>query len=92
MFTLSYGIHYDGRGRCKFYDYLSADECACDDADRAFDEENPSVRGDALVYIDVLGNMFAGSAQPGAEYDELSGSWLRRRVEECSRPYVDEPC
>ena len=92
ILALSQRIQYDGRSRCEVDKTLAPGNSACEDAERAFNKQDASIWGDATVQSGVLGNMLASSAQPGAEYDELSRRWLRRRVEEGSGPYCEEIC
>lgn len=92
MLALSQRIQYGGRGRCEVNDTLPVGKSAYEDAERAFNKQDASIWGDATVQSGVLSNMLACSAQPGAQYDELSRRRLRRCVEESPGAYDDEIC
>ena len=92
MLTLKQRVQHSRRGRRELFDSLLADNGACENANRAFDEQNASVWGDMTVQSYILGNVLACSTQPGTEYDELSWPRLRRRVKECSGSDDNEIC
>ena len=101
MLALSQRIQYSGRGSCELYYSLSANEGACEDAERGFNKQNPGIWGDGTVQSCIPFNMLAYSAQPSAEYNKLSrlaleactgsfaAQWMKSAKEDA---IVDESC